>query len=98
LISEEKIKAIQKRLKRGEPEGELKNELRKEGFTEEDMKMVFVPHKPDMRSWYLIFSVIFFIAGAYLLITVGSFLFLIFSAVMFSVYYMEKERIKKTSG
>ena len=29
--------SLRKRLKRGEPEGELKSELRREGYTEEDM-------------------------------------------------------------
>lgn len=98
MITEEKIKTLQKRLRRGEPEGEIKNELRSEGYSEEDLEKVFVPHKPDMRSWYLIFAIIFFIVGAYLLITGGSFLFLIFAAAMYSVYYIEKERIKKASS
>ncbi len=98
MITAEKIKAIQKRLRSGEPQGEIKNEMSAAGYSEEDIKKVFVPHKPAMRSWYLISSIIFFTVGVYLLITGGSFLFLVFSAAMYSVYYVEKERDKKTSG
>jgi hypothetical protein len=38
MITEEKIKRTRKKLRSGEPEGELKNELRKEGYSEEDIK------------------------------------------------------------
>ncbi|MBK8611431.1 MAG: hypothetical protein IPL84_16210 [Chitinophagaceae bacterium] len=98
MITEEKIKSVQKQLRRGEPQGEIKNELRREGYSEEDIEMVFVAHKPDMRSWYLVCSIIFFVVGACLLVTQGSFLFLVFAAAMYSVYYIEKERIKKKSA
>lgn len=66
MITEEKIKAVQKRLRRGSPGGEIKNEILKDGYTDEEMNKVFVPYKPGMRSWYLVFSIIFFIAGVLL--------------------------------
>jgi len=97
-LTEEKIKDVRKQLRSGVPQGEIKNELMAEGFTEADIEKVFTPHRPDMRSWYLIFTIVFFLIGAYTLITGGSFLFLVFSAAMFSVYYLEKERIKKSSS
>lgn len=61
MTTEEKIKRTVKKLRSGEPEGELKNELRKEGYAEEDIDKIFVPHKPGMRSWYLVFANIFFL-------------------------------------
>ena len=98
MLTGEKIKQVRKQLRSGIPQGEIKNELRAGGYTEADIEKIFTPHKPDMRSWYLIFTIVFFLIGAYTLITGGSFLFLVFSAAMFSVYYVEKERVKKKSS
>lgn len=41
MITEEKIKQIRKLLSKGEPEGEIKNGLRKEGFTEDEIATLF---------------------------------------------------------
>jgi hypothetical protein len=97
MITAEKIKQVKKRLRKGEPEGEIKNELRKEGYTEEEMAQIFVVHKPDMRSWYLFFAVLFLLIGIYRMITNESFLFLLFSAGMFYVYWIELKRIEKSA-
>ena len=98
MLTEEKIKQVRKQLRSGVPQGEIKNDLIKEGYTNEDLEKIFEPHRPDMRSWYLFFAILFFLVGFYTLITTGSFLFLIFAAAMFSVYYFERERIKKSSA
>ena len=37
-MTKEKIAAIQKQLRSGLPEGEIKEELRKEGYTEEEIE------------------------------------------------------------
>lgn len=97
MLTEEKIKQVRKQLRSGVPQGEIKNDLIKEGYTDEDLEKIFEPHRPDMRIWYLFFAILFFGIGFYTLITTGSFLFLVFSAAMFSVYYFEKKRIKKSS-
>ena len=96
MITEEKIKRVRKQLQRGIPQGEIKNELLREGYSEEDLKKIFVPHKPDMRSWYLLFAIVFLLVGIYRIMVNGSILFLLFSTAMFFVYYSEtKKEIKK---
>ena len=95
MISAERIKQVQKQLRSGVPQGEIKNELLAEGYTEEDMDKIFVAHKPDMRSWYLFFAILFFVIGLYRITVNGSLLFLLFAAGMFAVYYLETIRIKK---
>jgi hypothetical protein len=69
MLTEDKIKAVKKQLRSGEPEGEIKNNLRNEGYTEEEIKQIFAPHNYDMSSWYLVFGIAFIIGGAYLMIT-----------------------------
>ena len=95
MITEEKIKAARKKLRRGEPEGEIRNELGKEGYSEEDIEKIFVPHKPDMRSWYLFFAIIFLLVGIYMVMAYTNIIFLLFSAGMFYVYYLEINKLKK---
>ena len=41
MITEEKIKQIRKQLSKGEPEGEIKNQLRNEGYTEDEIGALF---------------------------------------------------------
>lgn len=91
MINEEKLKLVKKEIRRGVPEGEIKAGLRLDGYSEEDIKDVFKPHKYDMRKWYLIFSILFFIIGVFLF----SILVIAGSAIMFSVYYNEKQRVNK---
>ncbi len=91
MLSEEKIRQVRKELRSGVPQGEIKNQLLSEGYSEEEINRIFTPHQYDMRNWYLIFAIVFFIAGI-LFFT----LFLVAaSAVMFSVYYMERKKFEK---
>jgi hypothetical protein len=98
MLTEEKIKQVRKQLRSGEPQGEIKNQLVNEGFTAEEIDGIFKPHRPDMRSWYLVFAIIFFVVGFYNLVTGNSYLLLIFAAVMFAVYYAEHKRVKKSKS
>jgi hypothetical protein len=41
MVTEEKIKHIRMQLSKGEPEGEIKNQLRKEGYTEDEIGTLF---------------------------------------------------------
>jgi hypothetical protein len=41
MITEEKIKQIRKQLSKGEPEGEIKNGLREEGYTDDVIGALF---------------------------------------------------------
>ena len=92
---EEKIKEIKKLLRNGVPEGEIKEDLKSQGYANEDIEKLFMPHKYDMRSWYLISAIILLLAGLWILFRNGSLLVLILSAVLFYTYYREKERLKK---
>jgi hypothetical protein len=91
MLTEEKIKQIRKQLRSGVPQGEIKNELLNEGYSEEEISKAFVPHKYDMRSWYLVFGIVFFIAGIWFF----SMLLIAASAVMFSLYYVERQKVNK---
>jgi hypothetical protein len=95
MLTGEKIKQVKKQLRPGVPQGEIKNDLINQGYSNEEIKKIFVPHKYDMRSWYLLFAILFFIAGINNAIIKSSFLFLLFSGGMFYAYHLERERIKK---
>ena len=71
MIPEEKIRDLHRLLKNGEPECEIREKLKQEGYTEEEIQQVFIPHKYDMRSWYLIFGVLITIAGLFYINTTG---------------------------
>lgn len=45
---------VQRQLNNGIPEGELKEELRQQGYSEQDIAELFKPVPADMRSWFLI--------------------------------------------
>lgn len=95
MITEEKIKEIKKQIRNGIPEGEIKNEMMSQGFSDDDIKKVFAPHKYDMRSWYLTFAMIFLLLGMYKLVQQSSILFLLFSAGIFYAYRLEFLRKEK---
>lgn len=95
MLTEDRIKKIRKQLRSGVPQGEIKNDLLAEGFTETELEDVFKPHRPDMQNWYLVFAILFFVVGFYNLVTGSSYLLLIFAAAMFAVYYAERRRVNK---
>jgi hypothetical protein len=97
MLTEEKMKEIRQLLSKGVPEGELKNQLVSQGYTDQDIKKIFAPHKYDMRSWLLFFSIVIFFAALYFLITgTGHPLVLLLLAVfLFYEYYMLNKKYKK---
>ena len=88
MLTESKIKELRKSLRSGVPDGEIRNEMARDGYSEEEINQVFAPYKADMRSWYLVFGCVFLIAGFW------APLIFVFSAVMFYLYY---EQVKKTN-
>ena len=94
MITEEKIKETQKLLHSGVPDGELRNELTREGFSEEDISKVFVSHKPDMRSWYISFAIIFLLAGFWRIQKTGSLALFILSTGLFFQFYRQIKKDK----
>ena len=95
MLTEEKIKKVRKQLRGGIPEGEIKSDLIKDGYTQEEIDKIFEAHRPDMRTWILVFAIIFLLAGVYNLISSSGYLMLIFSGAMVVVYSLEVKRIKK---
>ena len=89
------ISQIKKKLKRGIPEGEIKNDLKSQGYSDAEISEIFKPKLYDMRSWYLGFGIIFCILGLWLFFSNGSRLLLVASAAMFVFYYFERQKIQK---
>ena len=94
MVTEEKIREVRKQLRKGIPQGEIRNDLIKEGYSEEDLQLIFTPHRPDMRNWCLFFAALFLVIGIYRVIADGGILFLLFAAGMFAAYVFEVRRIK----
>ena len=95
MISPEKQADIKRLLKRGEPEGELRESLKKEGYSSNDIESCFKPHKYDMRSWYLTFAILVSLLGLFLLANNGTLLILILGMLLFVAYYSEIKRLRK---
>jgi hypothetical protein len=92
-MTEEKIRKIRKMLRRGIPEGEIKEVLKEEGYSKEDIDKVFQPHQYDMRSWYLFFGIAISLAGFYLFLKNGNILILILGLFLFVAYFAEIKRL-----
>lgn len=97
MIPENKIRVIHQQLKNGEPEGEIREKLKLEGYTEEEIQQVFKPHKYDMRSWYLIFGIVISIAGLFNVNTLGGLIILLLGFYLLYSFYKETERLKQRS-
>lgn len=95
MIPENKTRVIHQQLKNGEPEGEVREKLKQEGYTEEEIQQVFKPHKYDMRSWYLVFAILITLAGIFELINGGSFIIILLGGLLFLAYSNELKRLGK---
>jgi hypothetical protein len=95
MITDEKIKEMRKRLQKGEPEGEIKEQLQKDGYSQEEINQIFKPHQYDMRLWYLIFGILISGWGVITFIKTNSLLILVLGGGLFFAYYREEERVKK---
>ncbi len=80
MITEEKLKQIRKQLSKGEPEGEIKNGLRSDGFSEDEITALFFnlfPKKTASKkadSSQHSNAQLFYLIGACLIIAGGSML------------------------
>jgi hypothetical protein len=82
-------------LRRGAPDGELRERLKEEGYTPAEIAVIFKPKPYDMRSYYLFFAVAFVLVGLYMLLQYRSKIVLILSGTMFLAYSREVARVKK---
>ena len=94
----EKTKQVRAMLRRGVPDGEIREDLRREGYSEADIRTIFKPRPYDMRSFYLTTAIIFSLIGLYLLMQYRSRLLLVFAGLMFSAYLREIVRFKKETA
>lgn len=95
MITPEKIASIKKRTKNGEPAGELKAELEREGFTNEEIASCFPAHTYDMSMWYLLFGGIFLLWGLIVFLGSGNIFLLVCAAIMLVLYYQAKKKKEK---
>lgn len=58
MISDEKIETVRSKLINGIPEGELRQELREEGFSNEEINNCFDGYRYNMKNWYLFYSIV----------------------------------------
>lgn len=94
MITDDKIRELQKKVRSGFPEGEIREELKNSGYSDEDIAKVFTPHNYDMRSWYLIFGIVLSLVGIWLYLDRKSVFGLILSGFLFFQYYQETKRLK----
>jgi hypothetical protein len=59
-----KIWEVKKQLKNGVPAGEIREEMIREGYSKKDIEGCFEVKKYDMRSWWLISAIVFFLGAA----------------------------------
>lgn len=88
MISDEKIATVRSKLKKGFPEGELRKELREQGFSNEEINTCFDGYRYSMKNWYLFFAIVLLAISVWftnLTITV-------FGAVLLSLYFAEKNK------
>ena len=50
MITEEKIKEVRRKVRNGIPQGELIEQLKQEGYSDDDINKVFVAHSYDMLT------------------------------------------------
>ena len=67
MITPEKIASIKKRTKSGEPAGELRAELERDGFTKEEIAECFPGYKYNLDMWVLLFALFFLMIAIMLL-------------------------------
>lgn len=99
MITEEKIQEARRRLKRGVPQGEIENDLRNEGYTDSDIQKIYVPFNSSvMRSWYLLFGIVFLLAALWSSIASKEFFSLILivaAVILLSMFYKETKKAER---
>jgi hypothetical protein len=98
MALQQKKDCVKKQLRRGNPAGEIKSSLLQEDFTEQEIKEMFGVHKYDMRSWYLLFAVLFLLIGFVVFLKGYGILLLLFSTALFISYYLEQKRQQKNEA
>ena len=93
-MQEEEKEKIRRKLRNGFPEGEIKNDLRNKGLTEEEIREVFTAPKTDKRSLYLVSAILVLILAIYVVARTGliSLLFFGLSGLLFYEYFKAQKK------
>lgn len=96
MISEEKIKELRQSIKNGVPAEEIRERMLRDGYTEEDIKLVLAPKQYDMRPWFFCAAVLCFLVAFYKVVThQKSFLMFAFAGVFYAFFEKERKRVAK---
>ncbi|MFI5132737.1 MAG: hypothetical protein ACHQEB_00295 [Chitinophagales bacterium] len=95
MTIEEKTREIKSLLKKGVPKAGIKESLKQEGFSQEEIDFFLKPSSKDLRFWYLLIALITLGGGIYVYIKTGFYLLLLISAFFFVTYYAEIKRINR---
>ncbi len=98
MVTKEKASEVKKMLRSGVPEGEIKNELRNQGFTEQEISELFRPKPSDMRSWYLLFGLLFTVIGLYFFLADIVWWPVTPGVVLLLLYWKEEQQRKRVGG
>lgn len=97
MITHEKIQQTKRLLKKGFPEGEIKLQLKEEGYSEEEIKEIFRPKLYDMRSWLLFFGLLFTITGFYLFMQQREWHLMLFGGGLLAAFFKLNATAKQKS-
>ena len=92
-MTHKEIVQYKKQLKKGIPEGEIKNELKAKDASEEDINKIFTPQKANMANWYLVSAILVLVLAIYV-VAKGLVSLLIFglSGLLFYEYYKTQQQ------
>lgn len=95
VMTKEKISEIKKSMRQGKSAEKLREELLKDGYSNEDIEKAFLSHRYFMRTWYQCLAVALFAIGAILYFNSRSALGIVFSLLLIAHFYSQNERLIK---
>jgi hypothetical protein len=91
MIPADKQKSLKKKISKGYPIGELKEELLADGFSLEEINECIGVGKADMRSWYLFFGASFFILGIWIIMNNGNYILMVAGCILLMLFLKENK-------
>ena len=91
----EKTRQVRAMLRRGVPDGEIREDLRREGYSEADIRTIFKPRRYDMRNYYLIAAIGVILGGIRMLPGLLGILILLIGGLTLYEYRRECVRVQQ---
>jgi hypothetical protein len=63
MLTTEIKEKFRKKLRNGEPDGEIRQQMQSAGYTKEEIDEVFTPVTRDMSPWFIFCTIISLLAG-----------------------------------